>query len=342
MMSEDRKWRRLHHLPLALFVITMIAVALGGAVRIHDAGVSCPDWPQCFGTWGFDISPEEQAEWWEENPEEIKSNEDKITYETWEIFLEWIHRFVTGIILGPLCILQWYLAYKRKATMPGVYKASSIALILVIVQGAMGMITVLYDNIPWSVAAHLTLAMALALSLLWAWVRWMEAERELPQWMELDSKRANRLRPRLYDLSLSTLLVLILGAFVSSTEGQNATCGVGDFSAWPLCNGHLFDSIVDNIQFGHRVAVVVVGGWLIWNVRGLERGTVRKLLHSGIGLYVLNLLVGGAYILTWSGSFIEILSLAHLLLGSLSFLCIGFAALLARNATLAPLIAEDE
>ena len=160
--------------------------------------------------------------------------------------------------------------------------------------------------------------------------------------MELDSKTANRLRPRLYDLSLSTLLVLILGAFVSSTEGQNATCGVGDFSAWPLCNGHLFDSIVDNIQFGHRVAVMIVGAWLIWNVRGMERGTVRKLLHSGIGLYVLNLLVGGAYILTWSGSFIEILSLAHLLLGSISFLCIGFAALLARNATLSPLLAEDE
>ena len=341
-MSGSRGWRRLHHLPLALFAITIVAVALGGAVRIHDAGVSCPDWPQCFGTWGFDVSHDEQADWWAENPEEIKNNEDQIQYDTWEIFLEWIHRFVTGIILGPLCILQWYFSFKRKESMPGVFKASTIALILVIAQGAMGMITVLYDNIPWSVAAHLTLAMALALSLLWAWVRWMDAEGELPQWMELDPKNANRLRPRLYDLSLSTLVVLILGAFVSSTGGQNLSCGVGTFSAWPLCGGNIFASVVENIQFGHRLAVILVGCWLIWNLRGMERGTIRKLMHSGIGLYVLNLLLGGAYILTWDGAFIEILSLLHLLLGSLSFLCIGFAALLARNATISPTSAEDE
>jgi hypothetical protein len=74
----------------------------------------------------------------------------------------------------------------------------------------------------------------------------------------------------------------------------------------------------------------------------MERGTIRKLMHSCIGLYVLNLLLGGAYILTWDGTFIEILSLLHLLLGSLSFLCIGFAALLARNATISPTSAEDE
>ena len=341
-MSEGRNWRRLHHLPFALFVLTMVAVALGGAVRIHDAGVSCPDWPQCFGTWGFDISYEEQAEWWAENPEEIKTDEDKITYETWEIFLEWIHRFVTGMILGPLCILQWYLAFRRKATMPGVYRASTIALALVVVQGAMGMLTVMYDNIAWSVAAHLTLAMALALSLLWAWVRWMDAEGELPQWMQLDPEDTIRFRPRLYDLTLSTLVVLILGAFVSTSEGQNAACGVGTFSAWPLCGGNLFGSLVDNIQFGHRLVVVIVGCWLVWNTLGMERGTTRKLLHSCIGLYFLNIVLGGAYVLTWNGTFIEILSLLHLLLGTISFLCIGFAALLARNTTLSPTLAEQE
>ena len=226
----------------------MIAVVLGGTVRIYDAGESCPDWPQCFGTWGFDISEEDQGIWYNETGEYDSDGSAK-RYTTGDIFLEWIHRFVTGIILGPLCILQWYLAFKRKENMPSVHTASAVALILVIVQGLMGMLTVRYDNIPWSVAAHLVLAQTLALSLLWAWIRWMDAEDSLPSWMHLQRKHAIQMRPRLYDLTLSTLVVLVLGAFVSSSEGQNGACNVGSLDAWPLCNGSLFASLMDNMQY---------------------------------------------------------------------------------------------
>jgi len=319
----------------------MIAVALGGTVRIYDAGESCPDWPQCFGTWGFDISEEDQGIWYNATGEYDSDGSAK-RYTTGEIFLEWIHRFVTGMILGPLCILQWYLTFKRRERMPSVHKASIAALVLVIVQGAMGMLTVRYDNIAWSVAAHLILAQALALSLLWAWIRWMDAENTLPNWMKLQRKSAIRLRPRLYDLTLSTMVVLVLGAFVSSSEGQNGACSVGSLDAWPLCNGTIFASLMENMQYVHRLAVVIVGGWLLWNLRGLERGTVRRMLHACIGFYILNLLLGGAYVLTATSGFIEILSLLHLLLASASFLCIGFAALLARNAVISPSLSEQE
>ena len=72
-MTENSKWWRLHHLPFILFLITMVAVVLGGSIRIYDAGESCPDWPQCFGNWGFDVSEAEQEAWWGENPDEIDS-----------------------------------------------------------------------------------------------------------------------------------------------------------------------------------------------------------------------------------------------------------------------------
>ena len=61
---------------VALIIITVVVIAMGGTIRIYDAGESCPDWPTCFGTFGFDISEEEQGEWWEENPEE----EEERTY----------------------------------------------------------------------------------------------------------------------------------------------------------------------------------------------------------------------------------------------------------------------
>ena len=44
--------------------MTLGVIILGGTVRINDAGESCPDWPTCFGTWGFDISEAEQEAWY--------------------------------------------------------------------------------------------------------------------------------------------------------------------------------------------------------------------------------------------------------------------------------------
>jgi len=340
-MTENSKWWRLHHLPFILFLITMIAVVLGGSIRIYDAGESCPDWPQCFGSWGFDVSEAEQEAWWEDNPDEIDSRGADYRYTVWEIFLEWFHRFVTGIILGPLCIIQCFLAFKRRRETPAVYKATILALVLVIIQGAMGMITVMYDNVPWSVAAHLTLAMALAVSLLWAWVRWMDADDSLPKWMQLNPSDSARILPRLYDLSMSTLAVLVFGAFVSTTSGQNLACNVGSFEAWPLCNGNLLITDPSNLAYGHRIFVVVVGAWLLWNIRGMESGTVRKVMNRGFDFYMLNILLGAAYVFTFD-DYERILSLMHLMFATFAFLCIGFATVLARNSVFTTNTAEEE
>ena len=52
---------------------SLLIIVVGGTIRINDAGESCPDWPKCFGTLGFDISENEQEEWYNENPDEIDS-----------------------------------------------------------------------------------------------------------------------------------------------------------------------------------------------------------------------------------------------------------------------------
>ena len=70
---EPAWWRRPSTLPLMMLVFAILIISFGGAIRIHDAGESCPDWPKCFGTYGFDISEAEQEAYWEENPDEIDS-----------------------------------------------------------------------------------------------------------------------------------------------------------------------------------------------------------------------------------------------------------------------------
>ena len=76
-----------------LIGLTIIVIAVGGVIRIYDAGESCPDWPTCFGTWGFDVSEAEQEAWYEENPNEIDSRGSGHRYSTFQIFTEWFTEY---------------------------------------------------------------------------------------------------------------------------------------------------------------------------------------------------------------------------------------------------------
>ncbi|HJL59189.1 MAG TPA: COX15/CtaA family protein, partial [Candidatus Thalassarchaeaceae archaeon] len=73
-------------IPLALAIMALTVIIAGGVVRIHDAGESCPDWPTCFGTLGFDVSEEEQTAWYEANPDEVDSRGENHRYTSFEIF----------------------------------------------------------------------------------------------------------------------------------------------------------------------------------------------------------------------------------------------------------------
>ena len=66
----------------ALVIVTFLVIALGGVIRIYDAGESCPDWPTCFGTIGFDVSEAEQGALYEAHPDEFDSRGSGHRYTT--------------------------------------------------------------------------------------------------------------------------------------------------------------------------------------------------------------------------------------------------------------------
>jgi len=331
--------------------ITILVIAAGGVIRIYDAGESCPDWPTCFGTWGFDISEEDQKEWFDENPSEIDSRGSSHTYTSFQIFTEWIHRLLAGALLGPLVILNWLLIRKDEELTNEVKLASLISVLLIGWQGFLGYVTVRLDNLHWSVALHLASALLFLMSLVWIWLTAVRDKDEIPSWIEFDPILAKRWTKRIAILSFGTFLTLFLGVFVSTTPGANQGCGVSGFpGSWPLCNDSIYQKVVDfeaQSQIIHRFLVSIVGAvliitcYIIWkeNKEG-EYGTLLcKWIWISSGLYFTNIGLGGLYVLSakfenFEIVYFELLSLIHLLLASLIFVMITSILLTIKVITL--------
>ena len=106
-----------------LFVFTLAAVtfflmALGSATRVMNAGLSCPDWPLCYG----ELVPRSQMDL--------------------QVFLEWFHRLVaTTVGLGAIALVTSSWIW-RKSVPSWLPWASVGALGLVVFQGVLGGLTV--------------------------------------------------------------------------------------------------------------------------------------------------------------------------------------------------------
>ena len=324
-------------LTAGLIAVTFLVIAIGGVIRIYDAGESCPDWPTCFGSWSFDVNPDEQEIWWDENPDEIDSRGEHHRYTTFQIFTEWVHRLIAGTILGPLVLLNWFLVRRDDESNTATKMVANVSVALIVWQGLIGWFTVEMDNEHWSVALHLASALAFELSLIWLWLCISRDTNETPKWIEFDPVLATRWKNRIAWLGFGSFIALFAGVFVATTGGANTGCGVNGFAeSWPLCHGKLFDTIEnleDQSQIIHRWIVAIVeiallaAAWLIMKEQKQhQHGQIlRNWIWTATGLFLLNVVVGAFYIFSWTADsgFEEWLSLLHLLLASLTFLVLA-------------------
>ena len=311
----------------------MVVIGLGGLIRIYDAGESCPDWPLCFGTIGFDISEEEQEAWYIENPDEVDSRGSGHRYTTFQIFTEWIHRILAGLVLGPLVILNWYML---RGSEEKVKFASTLTVVLIVWQGGIGWLTVEMDNLHWSVALHLSSALAFTMSMLWLWLTLTRTEDGLPEWLRFDYSISKKWKVRVGLLSLGAFVSIFSGTFVSTTPGANFGCGVDGLpDSWPLCNGKIIDSVEDVVAQSQIIHRWFVGLMLIalifasYSISNEQSGNnvLRNWIWGSTFLFFVNTSIGAIYVLSWDleEGFFEFLSLVHLMMASLTFVTMAIS-----------------
>ena len=131
---------RLAQLAAHLVVALVALVVIGGATRVMEAGLACPDWPLCYGT----LLPGRQM--------------------NLQVFLEWFHRldaFVVGVALMVQLGAVWW--YRRD--LPGwLLPLSAVLVLMVALQGGLGALTVLQLLPSAVVTAHLALALTLVIT----------------------------------------------------------------------------------------------------------------------------------------------------------------------------------
>jgi heme a synthase len=128
--------------------LTLVLIALGGAVRATGSGLACPDWPFCYGKViprQADIPPETH-------------------YTLVNVWLEHSHRLVASVVgLLVAAILVWALARFRHR--PGILWPAVVAAVAVNVQAALGAMVVLRNLLAELVTAHLGMAMIVVAAL---------------------------------------------------------------------------------------------------------------------------------------------------------------------------------
>lgn len=221
----DKKFTQILSFGLVLFSFPIIL--LGAFVRATDAGLSCPDWPLCFGML-------------------IPDNEK---FSILGVPQEYIHR-VLASLLGLLCISLAFVCFRstHKNT-----KHAFFLLVLVIVQGVFGGLTVLLKLNPFIVSTHMALGTIFFISACLFWIQ--------PKWVSFKSPESDWFYQFICGLMLLTFCQMVLGAFVGSS-GSALVC-----PNIPNCSGQEQAlSMQQSIHMLHRVLglIIFASVSLIW------------------------------------------------------------------------------
>jgi heme a synthase len=163
--SSAGLWIR--RLALAGLLLCFVVVVLGAYVRLTAAGLGCPDWPGCYGHLtpsGAEQNAASQAAY---------PNTPLHVGKAWR---EMIHRYAAST-LGLIIVVITALAISARRQKLISIPFAALLLATVVVQGALGRLTVTWQLKPLIVTLHLLFGLTTLSLLWWLWLSLRSAAR---------------------------------------------------------------------------------------------------------------------------------------------------------------------
>lgn len=236
---------RFRQLNTAALILCFVVVVFGAFVRLSDAGLGCPDWPGCYGHVGVPDAPHELAR--------AEQNFPERPVEAHKAWKEMIHRYLATTLGSLITLLAVMSLFLRRQGAPRLLPWLLLGTVLM--QGALGAFTVLWQVNPLTVTGHLltgllTLSLLLLLRLRVAFARETavadaaperEARNERQAWarmQETGSEAVATITPSwLPRFAALALVLLVLQIFLGGWTSSNyAALACPDF---PTCHGSL-------------------------------------------------------------------------------------------------------
>ncbi|HET6511008.1 MAG TPA: COX15/CtaA family protein [Candidatus Kapabacteria bacterium] len=235
--SQDPRSIWLHRFAFFTAAMTFVLIFVGGLVKSHEAGMSVPDWPTSFGHNMFALP----FRMWMDN----------------NAFYEHGHRLYASLV-GFLILVQAFWI-QRSETRTWVKRLGWAALVLVIVQGIFGGLTVMY-YLPTAISStHAGLAqtlfcLTLAISMVTS-----------RSWKDAPTKIAETSAWGLRRLTAITVGVIFLQILIGAVmRHEEAGLAIMDF---PLAQGKLipdFATFGIAVHYTHRIGAVITTIFVIW------------------------------------------------------------------------------
>lgn len=138
--------------------LTYALILVGGLVRASGAGLGCPDWPRCFGSW---IPPA--------SVEALPPEFDPSQFNPTLMWTEYLNRLL-GVTVGLFILATTVSAWRHHRRHRHIVLPIVAALLLTAYEGWLGGRVVAHELAPWIVTAHLVVAIVIVLLLVYATV----------------------------------------------------------------------------------------------------------------------------------------------------------------------------
>lgn len=166
---DSRVNRRFRRLTLNTVITLYFLIMVGGVVRSTGAGMGCPDWPKCFGSW---IPPTEVSQLPLDYKEIYGAKlKGEVIFNPVKTWIEYVNRLFgafTGIMIFLTLLASTpYLRSNRKS----LFGYSFLAFILVGFQGWLGSKVVSSELHPVMITVHMLLAIVIVFILIYLFIR---------------------------------------------------------------------------------------------------------------------------------------------------------------------------